>query len=37
MRRATLQSENEPGFFTVKFERAGKPETVGYGLIMTPL
>lgn len=37
MRRAVLQSENEPGIFTVKFERAGKPEMVGYGLIMDPL
>jgi len=37
MRRAVLQMENEPGIFTVKFERAGKPETVGYGLIMDPL
>lgn len=37
MRKAALQSEVEPGVFTVKFERAGKPETVGYGLIMNPL
>jgi hypothetical protein len=37
MRRAVVQSEVEPGIFTVKFERAGKPETVGYGLIMDPL
>ncbi|MDI1451031.1 hypothetical protein [Polyangium sp. 6x1] len=37
MRRAVMQSENEPGIFTVKFERAGKPEVVGYGLIMDPL
>ncbi len=37
MRRAVMQSENEPGIFTVKFERAGKPEGVGYGLIMDPL
>jgi len=36
MRKAVLQAENEPGIFTVKFERAGKPETVGFGLIMTP-
>jgi hypothetical protein len=34
MRKAVLQTENEPGVFTVKFERAGKPETVGYGMIM---
>jgi hypothetical protein len=34
MRKATLQGETEPGIFTVKFERAGKPETVGYGMIM---
>ncbi|HVK64357.1 MAG TPA: hypothetical protein VM694_07785 [Polyangium sp.] len=37
MRRAVMQSETEPGIFTVKFERAGKPEVVGYGLIMDPL
>ena len=36
MRKAVLQTENEPGIFTVKFERAGKPETVGYGMIMNP-
>lgn len=36
MRKAVLQSENEPGIFTVKFERAGKPETVGFGMIMNP-
>lgn len=36
MRKAVLQTENEPGIFTVKFERAGKPETIGFGLIMTP-
>jgi hypothetical protein len=37
MRRATVQSENEAGIFTVKFERAGKPEVVGWGLVMDPL
>ncbi|MRG91173.1 hypothetical protein [Polyangium spumosum] len=37
MRRAVVQSENEPGIFTVKFERAGKPEVVGHGLLMDPL
>lgn len=36
MRRAVLQTEHEPGIFTVKFERAGKPELVGYGQIMNP-
>lgn len=36
MRKAVLQTENEPGIFTVKFERAGKAETVGYGMIMNP-
>ncbi len=36
MRRAVLQTEHEPGIFTVKFERAGKPEIVGFGLIMDP-
>ena len=24
----------DPGIFTVKFDRAGRPETVGYGLLM---
>lgn len=37
MRKAVLQAEPDPGIFTVKFERAGKPETVGYGMIMNPL
>ncbi len=36
MRKAALQSESEPGNFTVKFDRAGKAETVGYGMIMNP-
>ncbi len=36
MRKAVLQAENEPGIFTVKFERAGKPEIVGFGAIMNP-
>jgi hypothetical protein len=36
MRKATVQSVDDPGFFTVKFERAGRPATVGWGLIMAP-
>lgn len=36
MRKATVQSVDDPGFFTVKFERAGRPATVGWGLIMPP-
>jgi hypothetical protein len=34
MRRATVQSVDEPAFFTVKYDRAGRPVTVGWGLIM---
>jgi hypothetical protein len=37
MRRATLQAIDEPGLYTVKYERAGRPGVVGYGLVMTPL
>lgn len=36
MRRATVLSADDPGFFTVKYERAGRPATVGWGLIMAP-
>lgn len=36
MRKATVQSADDPGFFTVKYERAGRPATVGWGLIMAP-
>jgi hypothetical protein len=37
LRRATVQSVDEVGFFTVKFERAGRPVRVGWGLITPPL
>lgn len=37
MRRATVQSVDAPAFFTVKYERAGRPATVGWGLLMPPL
>ena len=37
MRRATVQSADEPGIYTVKYERAGRPRSVGWGLLMAPL
>ncbi len=37
MRRATVQSADDPGLFTVKYERAGRPAVLGWGLLMTPL
>jgi hypothetical protein len=37
MRRAAVQSADEQGLFVVKFERAGRPATVGWGLLMAPL
>lgn len=37
MRRATVQSADEPGLFTVKYERAGRPATLGWGLLMAPI
>lgn len=37
MRKATVQSIDELGLFTVKYERAGRPKAVGFGLIMPPL
>ena len=37
MRRATVQSVDDPGLFSVKYERAGRPATVGWGLVMAPL
>jgi hypothetical protein len=36
MRRAVVQSSDEPGLFTVKYERAGRPAVVGGGLLTTP-
>ncbi|MCC6556613.1 MAG: hypothetical protein IT372_26940 [Polyangiaceae bacterium] len=37
LRRATIQSVDDTGLFTVKFERAGRPVRVGWGLITPPL
>ncbi len=37
MRRGTVQNVDNPGLFTVKYERAGRPATVGFGMIMAPL
>ncbi|MFO0758425.1 MAG: hypothetical protein U0359_18175 [Byssovorax sp.] len=36
LRRGTVQGIDDPGLFTVKFERAGRPATVGFGQIMAP-
>ncbi len=36
MRKATVQSVGDTGLFTVKFDRAGRPATVGWGLLMKP-
>lgn len=36
MRKATVMSVDPPAFFTVKFERAGRPAPVAWGLLMTP-
>lgn len=37
LRPAVIQSAEETGLFTVRFERAGRPVTVGWGLITPPL
>jgi hypothetical protein len=37
LRPAVVQSADETGLFTVKFERAGRPVTVGWGLLTPPL
>jgi hypothetical protein len=37
MRRATILSADDQGLFSVKFERAGRPTMVGWGLVMMPL
>ena len=37
MRKATVQTVDETGLFTVKFERAGRPSKVGWGMLMAPL
>jgi hypothetical protein len=37
MRRATVEKIDEPGLYTVKYERAGRPVVVGWGMVMAPL
>jgi hypothetical protein len=37
MRKATVQSVDEVGLFTVKYERAGRPRVIGFGLLMPPI
>lgn len=37
LRRATVQNADTPGFFTVKYERAGRPVTLGLGFVSLPL
>jgi hypothetical protein len=37
MRRATVERADDPGLFTVKYERAGRPVVVGWGSLMAPL
>ncbi len=37
LRRATVQAVDEPGLYTVKYERAGRPAVVGWGLLMAPI
>ena len=37
MRRATVQGADEPGLFTVKYDRAGRPAVVGWGMVMAPV
>lgn len=37
MRRGSVQSAGDTGLFTVKYERAGRPVTVGWGLLMQPV
>jgi hypothetical protein len=34
LRKATVSAVDDPGMFTVRFERAGRPVTVGWGLLM---
>jgi hypothetical protein len=34
MRRATVESVDGDGLFSVRFERAGRPVSIGYGLVM---
>jgi hypothetical protein len=37
LRRAVITAADELGVFTVKFDRAGRPATTGWGLIMQPV
>jgi hypothetical protein len=37
LRRGTVQASPDPGLFTVKFERAGRPATLGFGRILPPI
>jgi hypothetical protein len=37
LRKGTVQTAPDPGLFTVKFERAGRPATVGFGRILAPI
>jgi hypothetical protein len=37
LRKGTVQAAPDPGLFTVKFERAGRPATVGFGRILPPI
>jgi hypothetical protein len=37
LRKGTVQAVDDPGLFTVKFERAGRPATVGFGQILPPI
>jgi hypothetical protein len=37
LRRGTVQASPDAGLFTVKFERAGRPATVGFGRILPPI
>jgi hypothetical protein len=34
LRRATVQGAVDPAFFTVKFDRAGRPATLGWGALL---
>lgn len=34
LRKATIATASEPGIFTVKYERAGRPATLGWGFIL---
>lgn len=36
MRRATVEKEGDKGLFSVKFERAGRAQPVGWGRLMLP-